>query len=190
MTSPIRSARLIGVLLSLLMLCCCATLPACDEKAGADTAKVTIAGKVFHLELALTEKKRFRGLSERTHIDPTGGLLFVFPEERFPRGQGFVMRDCPIGIDIVYLDGRGRVVTQYEMVPEPPRGAGEGKAGEEESMQDTPEQRKYNERLKQYVSRAPYKYVIELAGGTLKTLNLKEGDQVTFDMKGLDKRAQ
>jgi uncharacterized membrane protein (UPF0127 family) len=161
----------------------------CDEAAGGDTALVRIAGKPFHLELALDDKTRFQGLSNRTHIEPDGGKLFVFPR---PLITGFVMRDCPIPIDVIYLDQTGRIVAMHEMQPEPPRTEEEKKLaprspGDPEWLWVNDQ---YEARLKQYPSRYAMQLVIELRGGTYKTLGIKEGDKVELDVEGLKRRAQ
>ncbi|MFT3684951.1 MAG: DUF192 domain-containing protein [Phycisphaerales bacterium] len=171
-----------------LALCGCAAMNGCDDKAGAQNAKVKISGKSFYLETAMDGTKRFRGLSQRTQIDENGGMLFVFPEPRDPRGGGFVMRDCPIPIDIIYLDKSARVVTTYAMVPETARAADEGTPGEH-AGDITPANQKYENRLKQYVSRYPYTFVIELKGGKIKEIGVKEGDTVDFDHDELFKAA-
>lgn len=159
-------------------------LVGCDNEAGTSVARVKAGGKTFTLELALEDATRFKGLSGRTHIEDDGGILFVFPPSQV-RVQGFVMRDCPIPIDIIYLDGAGRVLTTHAMVPEAPRGEGEGTPGESNPNM------KYNTRLKQYSSRYPATFVIEVKGGTLPGLNLKEGDKVEIDdLEGLKKRAK
>ncbi len=161
-----------------------ATLAGCDDSAGASTARVKIGDRNFTLELALDDATRFKGLSGRTHIEEDGGMLFVFPPSQV-RVQGFVMRDCPIPIDIIYLDGAGRVLTMHQMTPEPPRGPDEGTPGE-----STPNM-KYNARLKQYSSRFPATFVIEIKGGLIPGLNVKEGDKVQIDdLEGLKKRAR
>lgn len=172
-----------------LVLCGCATMTGCDDKASAQNAKVKISGQSYYLETALDEQTRFKGLSGRTHIEPNGGMLFVFPDTRPTSIGGFVMRDCPVDIDILYIDKSGRVVTMYEMKALPPRGPDEGTAGPESAAR-TPGNEKYERRLKQYVSRYPYDYVVELAGGSLKKLNVKEGDLVEFDRDGLRKLAK
>lgn len=159
-------------------------LTGCDEKASADTARVKIAGQTFLLELALDVPKRFRGLSERTYIAPDGGMLFVFTDP-VPGSNGFVMRDCPIPIDIVYLNGSGRVVSMHAMLPEPPRDPAKGEGTPADANNAT-----YNARLKQYTAKGPYQFVIELAGGKLQALSLKEGDLVEFDRAALLKRAR
>lgn len=159
-------------------------LSGCEEKTGANVGAVKLGGKKFFLELALDPQTRFRGLSERTVIEPDGGMLFVFPPGQVAV-QGFVMRDCPIAIDIVYLDPAGRVLAMYEMKPEPPRDVSKG-----EGTPADPNNVTYNARLKQYSSRFPAQFVIELAGGTLKTLNVKEGDLVQFEREEYVRRAR
>ena len=173
-----------------VLLAGCATMTGCDDKVSAGNAKVKIAGQNYYLETALDNDKRFKGLSGRTSIESDGGMLFVFPDTRPTTMGGFVMRDCPIDIDIIYVDKGGRVVTMYEMKPvTPARQPDEGAPGPD-AGKDTPGNRKYEARLKQYISRYPYDFVVELAGGSLKKLNLKEGDQLDFDREGLKKQAK
>lgn len=135
---------------------------------------VPIAGRTFHLELALDDQVRFRGLSERTHIEADGGMLFVFPRST---SLSFVMRDCPIPIDIIFLDGSGRVVAMHAMVPEEPKGADESTVA-------------YDARLHKYASGYDSQFVIELAGGTLGGLRLAEGQLIQLDTEGLKRRAR
>lgn len=166
-----------------LVMCGCAAMTGCDDKVSAHNAKVKISGQSYYLETALDDTKRFKGLSHRTSIEENGGMIFAFPETRSPAFGGFVMRDCPINIDIMYVDKGGRVVTMYEMVKEDPR---DPKRGESNDPNDIP----YNSRLKQYTSRYPYNFVVELKEGSLKKLNVKEGDQLDFDREGLMKMAK
>lgn len=156
----------------------------CDDRSSATIATVPIAGKRFHLELALDNPSRFRGLSERTYIEPDGGMIFVFPREQVAV-HAFVMRDCPIAIDIIYLDPAGRVVAMHAMAAEPPRdpARGEGAPADANNPQ-------YNARLKGYSSRFPAQFVIELAGGSLSKMKLNEGDLIQFDRDALIKRAR
>ena len=126
------------------------------------TMQVTIGGERFTLEVARDPATQFRGLGGRTHIDPHGGMLFVFPS---PRATAFVMRDCPIPIDVAFLDADGRVIAIHEMQPEPPRSAGESTAA-------------YESRLRQYPSGLPALYALETAGGRLRALNLQGGTKL------------
>lgn len=168
-----------------LVMCGCAAMTGCDDKVSAHNTKVKISGQSYYLETAMDDAKRFRGLSERTQIEPNGGMIFVFVVTRSPSEGGFVMRDCPIGIDIIYVDKGGRVVSMYEMKPELARQADKGEGTPQDANNVA-----YNSRLKQYTSRYPYNFVIELAEGSIKKLNLKEGDQIDFDREGLLKQAQ
>ncbi|MBL0870283.1 MAG: DUF192 domain-containing protein [Phycisphaerales bacterium] len=179
----LRAAAAVVMTLALLVFAGVG-LSGCEEKAGANVGAVKLGGRKFFLELALDPQTRFRGLSERTVIEPDGGMLFVFPPGQVAV-QGFVMRDCPIAIDIVYLDPAGRVLAMYEMKPEPPRDASKGEGTPADANNVT-----YNARLKQYSSRFPAQFVIELAGGTLKTLNVKEGDLVQFEREEYVRRAR
>ncbi len=160
---------------------------ACDEQEGAvsaNVAPVKIAGKTFHLEVAADTPTRMKGLGGRTTIAEDGGMIFVFTPSQ-TTVQNFVMRDCPIDIDIMYLDGAGRVLTTYTMKAEAPRAkdGSEGKDGDLTNM-------KYEERLKRYSSRFPAPFVIELRAGTIDRLGVKEGDEVAFDTGGLKGRAR
>jgi uncharacterized membrane protein (UPF0127 family) len=155
---------------------------AADTKPAVQYEEVTINGKKFKLELALDVSTRFKGLSGRTEIPADGGMLFVFPR---PTTSAFVMRDCPVDIDIIYLDATGRVVNTYKMTAEKPRGEGE-------TVNDpaTGVNQKYEDRLKKYPSEYDTQYVIELKGGTLDGLNLKKRDKVALDLMKLKKMAK
>ena len=165
-------ARLACALTLALSAACASNEPARDD--GIERERVEIKGRVFHLELALDEPTRMKGLGGRTSIDEDGGMLFVFPDVR---RLGFVMRDCPMPIDIAFLDGAGRVVAIHEMQPEAPR-------REHESDFD------YETRLKRYDSRFPAQFAVEVRGGTLRALGLETGDLIRFDAQGLKRRTR
>lgn len=141
---------------------------------------VTIAGRTFKLEPALDDATRTKGLGDREVIAEDGGMVFVFTDNA---RREFVMRDCPIPIDIIYLDGAGRILTMHAMVPEEPRRPNE-------SINDPVGDAAYNARLHRYPSRFPTSLVVELRGGMIKELGLKNGDKLTFDIEGLKKRAR
>lgn len=172
-----------------------AVLTGCDETdpASADVVPVKLGGKTFYLELAAEDSKRMKGLGGRTHIEEDGGMLFVFPPSQV-RVQNFLMRDCPIDMDIIYLDGAGRVLTTYTMKKEPPRAAdgSEGKEGEfgTGNPSGTAPADRYEQRLPKYSSRFPSTFVIEVQAGTVQKLGVKEGDQVGLDVAALKRRAR
>ncbi len=189
----VASRLLTLILLCLAMAACAATLPGCDEPAAggtdASTETVKIGPTTFKLDLALDDEHRFKGLSGRTDIPADGGLLFVFPDRAVAK-QAFVMRDCPVPIDIIYLDRSGRIVAMYEMAAETPRTDAEKElsapAGYPDWAKTNPA---YEARLKKYPSKYAAQFVIELKGGTLKTLGLKEGQKIQLDTASLKKRA-
>jgi uncharacterized membrane protein (UPF0127 family) len=154
----------------------------CDHSAGANVQSVKIGGEWFHLEVAADDATRMRGLGGRTEIDKDGGMLFLFSA---PHHSAFVMRDCPIDIDIIYLSPEGRVLSMYAMKHEDPRKPDEGQPG-------TFDNQKYEERLVKYDSRYPLQFAIELRGGRLKELKVpvKEGDKIDLPLEDLKKRAQ
>ena len=65
---------------------------------------VPLGGESFRLELALDPETRQLGLSGRPRIAANEGMLFVFPA---PRPLAMVMRDCPVPIDVAFLDAAG-----------------------------------------------------------------------------------
>lgn len=166
-----------GMKLGATVVLAATSLSACESsyQTGDKTTQVKIAGRVFTLELALDQTTRVQGLSNRKEIPENGGMLFVFPDLQVMR-QEFVMRDCPIPIDIIFLDPSRRITATHAMQVEEPRREGEDLAA-------------YENRLKRYSSRFDAKYAIELKGGTLPSLGLKTGDQIDID-PGLAQKAK
>lgn len=154
--------------------------PADAPKPVIETVK--IKGRTFKLELAADPETRFKGLSGRTEIADDGGMLFVFDR---PSVQQFVMRDCPIPIDIIYLDGTGRVVSFYKMVAEPPRTDAEKANDPGKTFNEA-----YERRLPRYHSRFAAQFVIELKGNTLDGLDIKVADKIDLDVVRLKKLAK
>ncbi|MCA9279446.1 MAG: DUF192 domain-containing protein [Phycisphaeraceae bacterium] len=174
MTRAAQSSSNIKIRIGLLLVALAAAIGAVMTLSNCQSGTVTtdkvtsvqIAGKRFTLELATNADTRFQGLSNRDFIADDGGMIFVF---RSPSSQSFVMRHCPIDIDIMYLDSRGKILTMHEMTVEEPQREGESDA-------------EYNARLKRYPSRfSNVQFVIELRGGRMAEIGVKVGDQVTLD---------
>lgn len=162
------AARPIITLLGVALITIAALLTGCEpENRQSDTVDITIAGREYTLELALDPAARHRGLSDRKQVPPTGGMLFAFTDADY---RGFVMRKCLVPIDIIYLDPGGRIVSMHRMKVEP---------------YDTPE----ND-LVRYRSGWKSQFVIELAGGSLDALRLREGDKVDLPLADLKRRAR
>ncbi|QDU33602.1 hypothetical protein KS4_16540 [Poriferisphaera corsica] len=160
----ITQVPMLLILLMALLHVSCSSQPVPSPQ---DPIKVQIKDQTYTLELAITPQQRFQGLSDRETMPTDQGMLFVFP---YPQIQNFVMRRCYFPIDIIYLDPSGRVITTHNMQTVP---------------FDTPEFE-----LPRYSSRYPAQFAIELHGGELEKLHLKEGDLIPLPLQSLKKLAQ
>ena len=170
-----RPARVWIALLWAAAVACTEPEPAAAPAPPApETAWVEIGSGLFELELALDPATRHLGLGRRLSVAEDGGMLFVFPDSR---ALHFVMRDCPIPLDVAFLDASGRIVAIHEMRPEPPRAPGESR-------------RAYERRLPAYSSGGPARFAVETAGGRLREVGARVGERVVFDAEGLARRAR
>lgn len=151
------------------------------EPRPADALPVSIGGERFLLEIADDPEERRRGLAGRTSLAPEHGMLFVFPDDAI-RVHTFLMRDCLIDLDVVFLDPTGRIVAKHNMPAEPPRGPGEGSPGEVVE--------RYDARLTHYSSGRPAQFAIELPGGTLARLGVAVDDVVALPREALIRHAR
>ncbi len=150
-------------------------LSGCSRDRHAVTFPVMLAGHTFNVELAADPATIDRGLGGRSAVARDGGMLFIFNEASY---QGFVMSDCPMSLDLIFLDQAATILTLHAMIPEPPRGA-------DESAHNPDHNAAYLARLKIYSSSAPCSYALEVAGGTIHALGLRAGDRVVFDAAAL-----
>lgn len=95
--------------LALLAAGALATGPACASPGGPRVV-LESGGKshVVRVELADTDPKRERGLMFRKELPDGQGMLFLFDEER---EHTFWMKDTLIPLDMIFVDGSGRVTT-------------------------------------------------------------------------------
>lgn len=161
-----------------------------------DKIDITLGGRVFHLEQALTNEQRFHGLSGRTEIPADGGMIFVFKDSR---RMEFVMRDCPADIDIIFVNRNSRITAMHHMAAGPRRT--EAQRVMSEPYLGAPKwawgNSDYESKLKKYSSRFDACVVIELKGGTLKlsdtdkgTLELKVNEDLKLDIEAMQKKAE
>lgn len=148
----------------------CVATPGCTKPAAPDGyERVEIGGRTFVLELVAEPATREKGLGGRESIPEDGGMLFSFPDSAV---RQFVMRDCLVPIDIIFLDADGLIVAMHHMPLDEPR-------REAETANE------YERRLKRYSSRFNARYAIEIRGGLLEELNLQTGQQIPLDTKRL-----
>jgi len=150
--------------LLLVLLAGCVN-PACHHQ-DSDQVPVSIGGTHWTLELAQGEEAIQRGMMDRAAIPDGTGMLFVFDE---PSIRRFWMANCLVDIDLLYLDGRGRIVSLHRMVTEPPRSPSESVS-------------QYERRLPLYASGSPVRFAIELPAGSIDRLGLKSGDRIPLDL--------
>lgn len=138
-----RTARL------LVFLPLAFTLSGCP----ASEPTVTLKGHRYAVEIVNDEPGRERGLMFRDHLEDDRGMWFVF-DDLAPRA--FWMKNCRIGLDILFFDASYRFVSGAYRVP-PCQAA------------DCPS----------YPSAGPARYVLELNAGVGQKLALKPGDPIT-----------
>jgi len=122
--------------------------------APAGEPTVTIRGRTWTVELALTAQQQYRGLSFRTHLAESRGMLFIFPRSA---EREFCMRDCEIPLDIAFLDANRIVTTIHTMAVEADR------------VGSVP-----------YRSRGEAQFALEVSAGALRRAGVRVGDRVTF----------
>ncbi len=120
--------------------------------------QAVIGGETFILELAITPSERSRGLSNREHLAPDGGMLFVFTQAST---LSFWMKETLIPLDILFLDEERRIVNIHTMLPEP--GVPDGQ-------------------LTIYRSTSPAQYAVEVNAGVAAELELAPGMVVEFTL--------
>ena len=113
-----------------------------------ERVRLWIKGEEFDLLVADTPRKWTAGLRGRD-IGEREGALFVFPDER---RRTFWMWGTRAELDILFLDGEGRVVKVFEKA------------------------RPCSFLCRFYSSRG--RYVLELKGGTARELGIQEGEKI------------
>jgi uncharacterized membrane protein (UPF0127 family) len=121
---------------------------------------VSIKGKPFQLEVAVTEDQHARGLMFRESMPADHGMLFVFDT---PGLYSFWMHNTLIPLDILFLDPSGKIVDIHTRKPKDETGM---------------------------PPRAPAQFVIELNADTAKNLNLNIGDTIPLPNKYLKPSAR
>jgi uncharacterized protein len=171
MASIITRRLFLMMLGSALML----WISGCSKPAIVDgVMPVEIGGRTFNLEIVADDATRNLGLGGRKSLDDDKGMLFSFKDAKI---RQFVMRDCYIDIDIIFLDSAGRIIAMHHMPIEEPKKANESQAV-------------YENRLKRYSSRFNAKYAIELVGGMLENLDLEDGQHINLDTAYLESITQ
>ena len=120
-----------------------------------ETRKMTFNGHTLTLWIMDDDSKRAEGMMylEDKDVKETEGMLFLFDSEE-PRS--FWMQNCPLGLDICYIDAKGKVVS-----------IGKGKPFDESGVP----------------SKGPAQYVLELKDGRAKKFGIKPGSILKLPTK-------
>ena len=107
--------------LCLMSLVLMLTLVGCEEQqqgttqpSALPTVPMKIGSRNFELEVARTSQEQERGLMKRDSMPQNHGMIFVFPDERVLE---FWMKDTRFALDILFVDGKGKVVSMFQMKP-------------------------------------------------------------------------
>lgn len=113
-------------------------------------------GTVIMAELATTAEERARGLMFRPTLEQNRGMLFTFAE---PQLWSFWMKNTRIPLDIIWMDGRKKIVHIERGVPTCSR---------------------TDDGCPQYQPNENALYVLELAAGSADALKLERGATLRF----------
>jgi uncharacterized membrane protein (UPF0127 family) len=147
--AKLRGFALLFALVALLAGCGNSTT---QPQSNLATMTMQIGRQTFTLEIADAEPTRETGLMNRDSMPANHGMLFVF-EDEIPRE--FWMKNTRIPLDILFIDGQGKVVASKSMKP-------------------------YD--LNTTTSDAPAKYAIELNKGAAESSGISVGDQLTIPL--------
>ena len=133
--------------------------PVAAQLAQFPTAELTIVTgsgpHKFKVEVATTPAQLEQGLMFRKKLAPDAGMIFDF---KAPQPAMMWMKNTLIPLDMLFVDGEGRIVSLHERaVPGSLETIGSG---------------------------APVRAIIELNGGTAARLGIKPGDRVLFPIFG------
>ena len=121
--------------------------------ANPDTIVLTFNEKVpLRVRVAETDEDRMRGLSGKSSLEATEGLLFVFPSDGY---HSIWMKDMHFPIDIMWVDAEGTIITIEKNV----------------RPETFP---------KAFEPARPARYVIEVNSHFFESFNVQEGGSVTI----------
>jgi hypothetical protein len=126
----------------------------CSASAGGAARFMTVfvKDKPFRVEIADTPEKHALGLMHRRSLKNDCGMLFIFADEEV---RSFWMKNTLIPLDMIFINGDRQVVDLFHDVPPCPA-----------------------DPCPSYTSAYPARFVLELAGGQSKKLELRVGDKI------------
>ena len=122
------------------------------------------------MELAIDPDEIQTGLMHRTTMEPGHGMIFIFPVSGI---HSFWMAYCLTDIDLIFVDGTGRITATHMMHTEPPKSADESEQA-------------YLRRMPGYASVFPARIALELPPGSIEKLGLLPGQATGLEMQKLE----
>ena len=147
-----QGRTLIALFFSLALLSGCDNSATTQPQSNLRTITMQIGRQTFTLEVADTEPVRETGLMNRDSMPANHGMLFVFEDET---RRDFWMKNTRIPLDILFIDGQGKVVSIKSMKPF--------------DLRTTP-------------SDGAAKYAIELNAGAAHSSGVSVGDQLNIPL--------
>jgi uncharacterized membrane protein (UPF0127 family) len=114
-----------------------------------------VANTIVHAWIMNNESKREEGMMFLTdrEVKSNQGMLFVFPDLQTAQNNSFWMHNCPLGLDIIYIDAHKRVLNVGDGLPQ----------------NDNP-----------VTPKGDYNWVLELKRGWSKKHGLHAGDKIAI----------
>lgn len=149
--SSLRRVAYAALFLSLLILASGGGAFAADALSRSTASVTTASGGrfAFKVEVAVTEAEQARGLMYRERLADDAGMLFPYAT---PRPTAFWMRNTLIPLDMIFIDGYGRISKIHPMAT----------PGSEATIS----------------SDGPVLAVLEIRGGLAARLGIRVGDRV------------
>lgn len=116
-------------------------------------------GSSIKIELAKTQEETERGLMFRKELGDKEGMLFIFPEDNI---RLFWMKNTLIDLDMIFIDGTGKITSISRQVPHSYVGAPEEEIAQAAGFG---------------------KYVLEVNSGFADKHNLHPGDKLIIGIK-------
>jgi uncharacterized membrane protein (UPF0127 family) len=155
MTLPSRSLLVAAALLLVLVMPARAQAPLQSFAVSSLTIDTAKGPQRFSIEIATTPQQQEQGLMFRRELAADAGMLFIFPDVRTAE---FWMHDTLIPLDMIFIAADGHIADIHERaVP----------------MSDAV-----------ITSRVPVRAVLEVNGGTVGRLGIKDGDLVRYPLFG------
>lgn len=147
------------VVVALFAFACNSSSPAPETVAvqqppATSPAVIAPNGERIVVEIAADDATRAQGLMFRSSLTPGTGMLFIFASET---PQGFWMKNTIIPLDMVWIDGAGRIIDVKTAVP----------------CKADP--------CPSYDPRGPAEYVLEIAAGEAKRYGFMPGASVKIE---------